>query len=224
VSQPASPVRILTYKPCSGPYRTIEAIGVSSNYLYFVIEGYDVRDDDYGLYILDITSPANPARIGFSPYFLSGFWFLTDIDLYGSYILGASWGIMRVWDISDVSDPVGDVPAHLAGGTAMSLVGNRAYFADSGGVVIYDSSDADPFEWRYIGGYVDTNGPFGMWSYTCTDVKVQDCYAFLPMTDPGFWPPPEVSPNGLVILTFLIRDSRSLWEIAGFPERLIASK
>jgi hypothetical protein len=137
-----------------------QAIDVEGNYLYIVDYGPFPSDDTYGLYIIDISDPANP-------FLLSRFTGITshanDMAVKDSmvYIADGNGGVETV----DVSDPVNpSVLGYISvidGATGIKTEGKYAYVSDYilGGIQVVDISDPTA---PSITGYYKPSGCFAL--------------------------------------------------------------
>ncbi len=85
-------------------YCFVQAIDVQGDYAYVIDYGPFQDDDTFGLYIIDISDPANSFVITRFTDFSSHGW---DIDVEGDYAyIADSYGGMEVIDISDPNSPI----------------------------------------------------------------------------------------------------------------------
>ncbi|MCK9203273.1 MAG: T9SS type A sorting domain-containing protein [Bacteroidales bacterium] len=141
-------------------YCYVQALDIEGDYLYLVDYGPFVAEDTRGLYIFNISDPANPVKVSRYTGLLSNPY---DIDVVGDYVYIADQnGGMEVIDVTLKQIPVAlgyvslpDAPREIR------IHENHAFLADyiNGGVQIVNVSDPNN---PVIDGYYSRSGCFAL--------------------------------------------------------------
>jgi len=148
--------RIAEFNPL-GQWSYASCLAVDNNHAYLGASD--------GLYIIDVSDPANPTLTGF--YTTSN---ISDVKISGDYAYLAHPN--DGFDIIDISDPenpeqTGDIPGHA---DALALQGDYAYVVEANGLSVIDVSDVYHPE---IKKYLDVGNSFG------TDIYIVGNYAYV---------------------------------------------
>lgn len=129
-----------------------QAIAVEGNYLYIVDYGPFSEEDTYGLYILDVSDPANPVLAN---RFQGITGHPVDIAVKGTVIYSADgYGGVEAIDVSDPLNPSSLSYVNLPdGATGITVEDNFAYASNyiMGGVEVMDIKD--PADMQLTGWY-----------------------------------------------------------------------
>lgn len=138
-----------------------QALDVDGNYLYIIDYGpFAPNEDTKGLYIFDISDPANPVLISRYTDFQSGGY---DLDADGNFVyIADQFGGVEIIDVTDKQLPVTRGYAPLPdGANALKVAGNYVLVADyiNGGVQMVNVTDPDN---PSIDGYYAPTGCFAL--------------------------------------------------------------
>jgi hypothetical protein len=156
----------------------VQALDTYGNYLYLIDYKPFEAEDTKGLYIFDITNPANPVFVSrYSALFSQGY----GLEAQGNYVYVADMnGGMEIIDVSDPANPYSTGYVFLPDvAWSVAVDGNYAYTANYilGGVQTIDISDpTNPF----IAGFYQPSGCFGV------GITMQGSYTYLADGVAGF--------------------------------------
>lgn len=138
----------------------VQALDWEGNYLYLIDYGPFGDQDTRGLYIFDISDPANPVKISrYTGLISKGY----DIDVVDDFAYIADWnGGMEVIDITLKQSPVARGYISLPDAPwSIDVHENHAFLADyiNGGVQVVNVTDPDNLN---IDGYYTRSGCFAL--------------------------------------------------------------
>lgn len=141
-------------------YCYAQAVDVEGNYLYIVDYGLFPGEDTYGLYIIDISNPADPNLINRFQNITS---YPQDVKVKDSKVyIADGYGGVEVVDVSDPLNPsvIGYVDL-IDGSTGITLEGNYAYVSEYilGGLQVVDISDPSS---PTLAGWYEPSGCFAL--------------------------------------------------------------
>jgi hypothetical protein len=146
IDQPTALDNWTLFDPITNQGFAVRCVKVSWPYLF-------VPEEVYGLYVLDVSDPANITVAASHPTPGSAWWI--DISPDGDYVYVADFsGGLRIFDVSNPSVPVevGSYTKNLERATQVTVKGDSVYVSDSGeiGLHVIDVSDpAAPLEVAY---------------------------------------------------------------------------
>jgi len=156
----------------------VQALDTYGNYLYLIDYKPFEAEDTKGLYIFDISDPANPVFVSrYASLFSQGY----DLEVQGNYVYVADKnGGMEIIDVSDPANPYSTGYVYLPDvANAVDVEGNYAYTANYilGGVQTIDISDpSNPV----VAGYYLRSGCFGL------GVTIEGSHTYLADGPAGF--------------------------------------
>lgn len=159
-------------------YCYVQALDIEGNYLYIVDYKPFEDTDSKGLYVFDISDPANPEFVARYANLISAGY---DVDVVGDYAYVADRdGGLEVIDVSDPTAPITTGYVYLPDvGYSVDVDGSFAYVANYilGGLQVVDiSNPSDP----QIAGYYYRTGCFAL------GATVQGSYVFVGDGPAGF--------------------------------------
>jgi hypothetical protein len=107
-----------------GPY-TVD-VAVSGNYAYLANSFTNVAQSSWGLYVVDISNPAQPKQAAFVPLN-----FVNAVYVSGNYLYLAASNGVRIFDISNPASPSGMGAYASLNGVDIHVAGNYAYVIDA---------------------------------------------------------------------------------------------
>ncbi|MBL7046631.1 MAG: PKD domain-containing protein [Candidatus Marinimicrobia bacterium] len=136
ISDPSSPSQVASFSPpswSSGYFIHAKKVHIENNYAYVAyahIEDYWMGvEENGGIGIFDITTPSSPTQVG--GYEIVQDWYTpADIDVWGNYAYQLSSNELRVFDISNLTNPT--QVSTVLGGINMDISSSYAYLTTSG--------------------------------------------------------------------------------------------
>ena len=164
IANPANPQRVGGFYLVQGWEVYVSGVAVSGSYAYVAGCWREGTNEFYGLQVIDISSLANPQRVG---EYKTGWW--PDVAVSGNYayvvcrtsLMWPWWETIDGLEIIDISDPT--KPRRVSGcdiggfATGVAVSENYAYIAGTlTGLQVIDISDpADP---KHVGGNSSISG------------------------------------------------------------------
>ena len=183
-----------------------QAVAVEGNYLYTVDYGPFPTDDTFGLYIIDITDPANPSLINRFQGITSH---ASDLAVKDGivYIADGNGGV----EIVDVADPLNPVVLGYVnlpdGATGIKVADNFAYVSNYilGGVQVIDITDPAN---AVVAGWYKPSGCFAVGvDYSNSFIYVADGIAGFQVYKNLLIKPVGVEPGGSIVREFKLEQN-----------------